>query len=157
MKKILTVPIVIVFLITILVTGGCKSAGDTDQPKGLEEVTIYLQAHEIDEEMHLKMYDSNDTTIVVVDTLHTYVQDSTLVIWTLADDSGIRKIKKISPKEGKGKIIPGDATGFLSPKKKKLKIPDNQKPDTEEGYYIIFRDTNGKKHKIDPYLKIPRQ
>ncbi len=35
--------------------------------------------------MHLKMYDSNDPDTVVVDTLHTYVRDLTIVIWKLAE------------------------------------------------------------------------
>jgi hypothetical protein len=154
MKKNLILLTGIVFLITILAAGGCNN---DDRPIGSKKVTIYLKAVEIKGEKHLEMYDSNDTTIVVVDTLHTDVQDSTEVTWKLVDDSGIRKIMKISPKNGPGDIIPGPATGFLSPKKKKLKIPGNQKPDTEEAYNIKFKDTDGEKWVIDPFLRIPKK
>ena len=158
MKKILTHLIGIVFLITILIAGACSPEGNNGKLQvGLEEVSIYLKAHEIDGKMHLKMYDSNDPTIVVVDTLHTYVRDSTLVIWRLADQSGIKKILKISPKNGRGNIIIRDARGFLTSQKKKLKIPDKQTPDDEEEYLIKFKDSDGNPHTIDPYLRIPRQ
>jgi len=150
MKKNLVLLTGIVFLFTILIAGGCSNG---DEPKD-STVIIYLQAHEIDGKMHLKMYDSNDKTIVVIDTLHTVIQPGTEVIWMLPNDSGIRKIQKISPKNGPGNIIHGDARGSLFKKEKKLKIHDTAQVG-EEGYLIKFKGTDGKPHTIDPFLKIP--
>jgi len=157
MKKNLTFLTGIVFLITILVAGGCESATTNDDSNGskdLKRVTIYLQAHEIDEEMHLKMYDSNDLDKVVVDTLHTVVQPGTKVIWKLVKDSGIEKVEKIGP-TNEGEIIIEDATKIIFTKRFKLKIPKNATPGEDE-YDIDFKAEDGKTWKIDPYLKIPR-
>ena len=148
MKKILTLLTGIVFLITILVAGGCNPAKEND----FKRVIIYLQAHETNVEKHLKMYDSNDKTIVVVDTLHTEVRPGTKVIWKLVKDSGIEKAEKIGPKIP-GKIIDRDATRILFTKKFKLKIPKNAEPG-EEKYDIDFLDMESKPHSIDPYLRI---
>ncbi len=152
MKKNLLLLTGIVFLSTLLVAGGCSNG---DEPKE-STVTIYLQAHEIDGEMHLKMWDSNDITIVVIDTLHTVIQPGTEVIWMLANESGIKKIQKISPKNGPGNIIHGDARGSLFKKEKKLKIRDKAQ-EGEESYLIKFKDMDGRPHTIDPYLRIPPQ
>ena len=73
MKKILTHLTGIVLLVAILFAGACNPGRDND----FKRVIIYLQAHEIGGEMHLKMYDSNDPTIVVVDTLQTEVRPGT--------------------------------------------------------------------------------
>ena len=162
MKKNLTFLTGIVFLITILVAGGCESETEDDPKVPLRgEVTIYLmKAFEDDSGKHLKMYDSNYPDSIVVDTLETLVEPGTKVFWVVLNDSGIKKLKKISPKDGPGKIITGDATGFLYTlftKKKKLNIPDNApKPCEREGYDIMFKYKDGKTWKIDPYLKIPR-
>jgi hypothetical protein len=154
MKKILTLLTGIVFLIAILIAGACRS----DEPKGPKEVYIYLmKASEQNGTMHLKMYDSNDTTIVIVDTLVTDVQPGTKVIWTFVKDSGIKKVEKIGPKNGSGnKIIKRDATRILFTKKFKLKIPkDAPIPSEREKYDIVFVDKGGNTWKIDPYLRIP--
>lgn len=161
MKKNLKFLTGIVFFIAIL--AACASIPEVNngtQPRSWEEldtVIIYLKAIEINGVHHLEMYDSNDKTKKEIDSLHTLVRDSTVVFWTVADQSGIKKIKKISPKKGPGKIIPGDATGFLTPKKKKLKIPDGQTFGDEEEYLIKIKDTNGDIWTIDPHLKIPDQ
>ena len=152
MKKILTLLAGIVFLITILLAGACSSARDND----FKRVIIYLQAHETNGEKHLKMYDSNDKTIVVDDTLHTEVRPGTIVIWKLVKDSGIEKAEKIGPKKA-GKIIIKDATRVLFTKKFKLKIPKKAPYNTEEKYDIDFLDKDSKPHSIDPYLKIPKK
>ena len=157
MKKILILLTGIVFVITILAAGGCSPASNHDPSKGLEEVTIYLKVDEKDGEMRLKMYDSNKPDSIVVDDLYTDVKDSTKVIWALADQSGIRRIKKIGPKKPGGQIIIEDASGIFLTKKKKLKIPDNQTPGNEEAYYIKFKDTDGNTWTIDPYLRIPKK
>jgi len=152
MKKILILLTGIVFIITILVAGACSPAKNND----FKRVIIYLQAHETNGEKHLKMYDSNGTTIVVVDTLHTEVRPGTKVIWKLVKDSGIKKAEKIGPKN-QGKIIINDATRILFTKRFKLKIPKNAPWNTEEKYDIDFLDKDSKPHSIDPYLKIPKK
>lgn len=154
MKKILTLPTVLVFLITILFAGGCSS----DEPKNSKEVYIYLmKAFEQNGKMHLKLYDSNDPDSVVVDTLVTDVQPGTKVIWMLVEDSGIKKLKKIGPKKA-GIILDNDAKRILFTKKLKLKIPDDAPiPGEREKYDIVFVDKDGNTWPIDPYLRIPRQ
>ena len=148
MKKNLTFLTGIVLLITFLVSGACNSAKEND----FKRVIIYLQAHETNGGKHLKMYDSNDKTIVVVDTLHTEVRPGTKVIWKLVKDSGIEKVEKIGPKNP-GEIIIKDATRILFTKKFKLKIP-KKATSGEEKYDIKFKDMDGNTVPIDPYLRI---
>ena len=153
MKKKLLLLTGIAFSLAILAAGGCSNS---EGPKDTSEVYIYLKVIDINGEKHLQMFDSNDRNIVVIDTLHTQVQAGTKVFWALAESSGISSIKKIGPKNPNGNIIPGDASGVIFTKKKKLKIPKNAKSG-EEGYYIKFKDEDGKTTTIDPYLKIPPQ
>lgn len=156
MKKILTHLTGIVFLITILIAGGCGPAKDPQRLDHLEEVTIYVKAVIIKGENHLEMYDSNDPTIVVVDTLHTKVKDGTKVFWKLADSSGLKKVRKVVPKNSNGNIMPGPATGFwFFTKYKKHKVPDDQTPGDEQEYLIEVKDEENNEWGIDPHLKIP--
>lgn len=180
MKKNLAHLTGIVFLITILIAGSCSSAPENDSqtftdqtvptiqtdqtvPEEVDTVTIYLvEAFEEKGSIHLRMYDSNDPGNIVVDNLETFVWPGTVVIWKVLDNSGIRKLKKISPKKGNGNILHRDATGFfytLFTGKKKHIVPDNApRPSVKEGYLIKFRhDEGGSPWEIDPYLKIPRQ
>jgi hypothetical protein len=148
----------IVLLITVLAAGGCSPAGDDDSPKDSKTVIIYLKAIEKEDggEKYLEMYDSNDKS-AVADSLHTAnVEPGNKVIWKLADDSGIKKVKKIGPKK-KGDIITKNARRFLFLfGDKKLKIRDTApKPSESEKYFIEFKDTDGKIWHRDPYLKIP--
>lgn len=153
MKKMLILLKGIAFILAVLAAGGCSNI---DGPKDSSEVYIYLKVIEINGEKHLQMFDSNNRNIVVIDTLHTQVQAGNKVFWALAESSGISSIKKIGPKHPNGNIIPGDATGVMFTKKKKLKIPKNA-ISGEEAYYIKFKDADGKTTTIDPYLKIPPQ
>jgi hypothetical protein len=167
MKKTLTFLTGIAFLIAILISISCNQTGingiqsmknDGRPPitwEELDTVTIFLKAIDVGEEKHLQMYDSNDPSNIVVDTLTSYVRDSTLVLWKLAKDSGIKRLKKIKPKKDDGVIMPGPATGFLNGKKKKHKVPDGQTPGNAEAYLIRFICEDGKLVEIDPHLKIP--
>jgi hypothetical protein len=152
MKKNLTLLTGIVFLITILLAGACSPAKGKEPKK----VKIYVQAYEKDGKMHLKMYDSNDPSIVVIDTLHTKVWPGTKVIWKLVKDSGIKKLEKIGPK-APGRVINKDAKKIPGTKKFQFKIPDNAPDNTEDKYDIKFTDKNGDSYTIDPYLRIPRK
>ena len=137
MKKNLAFLTGIVFVITILVAVGCSPA----KGKDLKKVKIYLQAQEKDGKMHLKMYDSNDKTIVVIDTLHTEVRPGTKVIWKLVKDSGIEKVEKIGPNPP-GKVIHKDAKKIPFTKNFRLQIPENAPSNTEDKYDIKFVDKN---------------
>ena len=160
MKKILTLLTGIVLLITVLAVGGCKSATTNDDSnrsndsKDLKKVTIYLMiAFEENGKKHLKMFDSNDPNIVVVDTLLvTDVKPGTKVIWTFLEGSGIEKLKKIGP-EKTDAIIIRDAKKILFKKDFQLKIPNSAKPGQEK-YDIVFEDEDGNTVPIDPYLRI---
>ncbi len=153
MKKILALLTGIVFLITILIAGGCSPAKVPPPARDLSVVIIYVKAKKIGEKNHLEMYDSNDTT-KVVDDLETLVTDSSVVFWVLAEDSGLKKIKKIRPKKD-GKIIPGNAKGiWLFTQYKKHIVPGNQTPDDVQRYYIKVKDMDSETWEIDPYLKI---
>ena len=156
MKKNLILLTGIVLLIAVLVAGGCKQAVIPPAAKNPETVIIYLKAVKVNEENHLEMYDSNDPSRKVIDTLHTYVQDTTQVFWTLAENSGIKSIKRIKPKED-GKIITRTIRGAILVPTEVLmyKIPKNQIPNTQQGYRIKVKDTEGNKWEIDPYLRLP--
>jgi hypothetical protein len=159
MKKNLTFLTGIVLLITVLVAGGFSPAGDDDSSKASKTVIIYLKAIEKEDGggKYLEMSDSNDNS-PVADSLHSAdVEPGTKVIWKLADDSGIKKVKKIGPKN-KGDVITKNARRFLFLfGNKKLKIPDTAPWDTTEKYDIEFKDTDGKVWHRDPYLRIPPQ
>ena len=153
MKKILTLPTVIVFLITILAAGACSPV----PPKGPKKVTIYLKAKKINGEKHLRMYDSNNPGNKVIDTLETLVNPGDTVVWKLKFLSRIKEIDKIGPK-ATGKIINKDAEKIPHTKEFKLIIPvDAPIPSEREKYDIKFKYKDGRIWTIDPYLRIPRQ
>ncbi len=108
MKKILTHLTGIVFLITILVAAACSSEPSTQSLQEKKNVEIYCEAIEIAGAMHLRMYDSNDKSKIVIDTLHTDVKRGTKVIWRWVQDSEMQEFLKISPKKP-GKIMKNDA------------------------------------------------
>lgn len=165
MKRNLNLPTVFVVLLTILFAGGCDSADDPDnQITYPDKVTIYLKLHIEDGKKYLEMYDSANPASSVINDLHTDVGPATKVIWKRTEDSGIRSIKKVGPKEEGGPIFPGDATTILLNKRFRIKVPKDAPVPTgeieyiEEAYDIIFVEKEtGEEIKIDPYLRIPKQ
>ena len=156
MKKILTVPTVIVFLITILIAGGCSPAGPVPS-EGSKKVKIHLKAVKKDGKKHLKMSDSKKPDIVVVDTLETLVMPGDTVVWELKRFSKIEKIEKIGPNTP-GEILNKDAEQIPGTTSFRFIIPDDAPiPSKREKYDITFVDKRGKTWTIDPYLKIPTQ
>lgn len=154
MKKILPLLTGIVFLFTILFAGGCSPSEVPPATEDLSVVRIYVKAVKINGENHLEMYDSNNTKRII-DDLYTDVTDGTEVYWVLTDDSGLKKIKRIRPKESNDHIMTKKAKGiFIFTGYKKHVVPVNQTPGDEEGYYIKVKDEDGKKWEIDPYLRI---
>lgn len=152
MKKNLKLLTGIVFLITILIAGGCSTAVKKDSKK----VKIYLKAIEKDGQKHLEMYDSNDPDHVVVDALETIVKPGITVVWKLEKPSGIKKIDEIVSSQGVRNIFEEDAKKRFLSKGFILKIPDGVQAGEEEKYNIVFVDKEDENPwTVDPYLKIP--
>ena len=161
MKKILTHLTVIVFLIAILIAGGCKSAtaqddsNDTKEP--LEKVTIYVMLFEDENgEKHLKLSEFDNPDSMVIDSLHvTDVDPGTKVVWMRATDSGIKKFERIFP-VNPGEILPEEATTILFHKRYRARVPDKEiEPNTKQEYLINYvpKGENGVMTS-DPYLRI---
>jgi len=155
MKKIFTLSTGIVFLISILIAGGCNL---TKYPRP-KRVIIYLKAIGGKGKKQLDMRDSNGQQ--AIDSLTTDVQPGTIVIWKREWAGKIKKIDSIYPdippsgirkgiiftsnpgKRSIGQgyifIVPGDAeTGRLP-----------------EKYKIEFTHKDNTKTLIDPFLRIP--
>jgi hypothetical protein len=153
MKKMLRQLTGIVFMFTILIAAGCGPSKDPGTLEDLEEVIIYVKAYEKEGVKQLEIFDSNNSA-VVVDNHTVIVKEGTKVFWVLADDSGLKKIKKVGPK-GEGRIMPGNARGiWLFTKYKKHKVPDGQTSGDQQAYYITVKDLDGDTWTIDPYLRI---
>jgi len=173
MKKNLLFLTGIVFLITILVAGGCKTSpepralvgGYSDDPTAKH---IRLKDSLIDDTMHLFMYDKKSECGVIDDHLIVVKRNHT-VKWKNAKDSKIEAILYIRPVGdstfwGAAPVIDrteADSTEFFSINRGVLKlvIPDSATLDTLVKYEIGFT-VQGYKDTvfcIDPYLKIPKQ
>ncbi len=142
----------IVFLIPMLMAGGCNRPQD---PEDSTKVKIYLKAVEIDDVIHLEMHDSNKPANKVIDDLGTLVPAGSTVIWKRTVFSGIKKIERIASKSGAGTIFRGDAQQIGKTKRFKLEIPTDASPGDQEYYLIEFRDRDNNPQSIDPYLRIP--
>ena len=154
MKKILTLQTGIVFLITILIAGGCSNGNKLDNTTKVE---IYVKAKEQDGRMHLEMYNEKHPDKKEIDTLTTDVRPGYTVIWKHAHKSKIKKVNHIRPlnliKEN-GKIFSKEAEEVESKSLYTYEIPSTAKPGKEK-YEIIFKDKNDDFWCIDPYLRIP--
>jgi hypothetical protein len=146
MKKIIILLTGIVFLITILVAGGCKSATD----RKAEKVEIYLSSVKVDGVEHLKMRDSNGNS--AIDSLITDVKPGVKVFWRLDSLSGIKKILGIYSR-GERNIFKKDPGRVFLGKSFKLKLSDDIKGD--EKYAVEYRLEDKTEQSIDPYLRVP--
>ena len=155
MKKLLALPLVFVFLVTIVNVGGCKSADETQLTPAFKKVTITINAATTAHgKSHLKMSDPENND-VIDSLLYTDVQPGTTVIWQLKRSSGVKKIDSIYPKAGGGSIfLENPAKKFLS-KKFELVVPQSIKDKVEEEYAIDFTLKDGTPGSTDPYLRIP--
>ena len=159
MKKNLILLTGIVFLITILLAGGCSKGKPIEMEgvviiKDSTKVIIHLKYTLIDGEKHLEMYDSNDPENVVVDSLYTWVARGMKVIWKFDSQSGIKKIHEIGSSKEVRNIFKEDARKRFLCKSFKLKIPNNAPWDETEEYDIEFEVKDGNIYKIDPYLRV---
>ena len=171
MKKILTHLTGIVFVITILVAGGCKqvtkdnaetTAGNerTALEADSKDVDIFLKEILIDGRMHLEMYDSRDTLKIRVDSLYTLVYPGSTVNWKKAAKSNVKAVHNIRPTEDDGNMFSNGVTMDMVKGLYTLVIPDSVGVDTVK-YEIVFTvKMDGEDEKettwcIDPYLRIP--
>jgi hypothetical protein len=155
MKKIFTLSTGIVFLISILIAGGCNP---TKYPRP-KRVIIYLKAIGEKGKKQLDMSDSNGQH--AIDSLTTDVQPGTIVIWKREWAGKITKIDSIYP------TIPpsGLSQGVIftsNPRKRsigqgyKYIVPDDAKAGrAPEKYKIEFTHKDSTKTLIDPFLRIP--
>jgi hypothetical protein len=160
MKKNLLLLTGIVFVITILVSGGCKR--DT-QPKvtptadkGIQQVRdpkvfISLKAISIEGEVHLLMSDSKNPDCEVIDNLITVVYAEDTVIWKKGPNSNIRTIDQIILHEGHGF---SSEFFIVDDSLIALQIPSIVRGDTIK-YDIVFTHRHDvETDTIDPYLRI---
>ena len=127
MKKNLVLLTGIVFVITILLAGGCGSGNkqelvaDVENESTTEEskediltdstkVKIYLKDSLIDGRMHLEMYDSRDTTKIKVDSLYTLVYPGSTVTWKKATNSNVKDVIDIRPTGDVGNMFSNGVT-----------------------------------------------
>ena len=179
MKRNLIVLTGIVFVISILIAVGCQQPKQTDSTEGETELTfgyinpsllasdstveISLKDTLIDGRYHIFMYDSNDSTIQVVDNLYTDVEPGWTVYWINAPGSNIKEILNIRPVLENGVLFTEEAEEIELFDKKlyKYKVPDEITPPVTEKYEIVFtvKIQEGEEEKestwcIDPYLRI---
>jgi hypothetical protein len=150
MKKIFTLLTGIVFLITILIAGGCNSAKDNRPTNNLKRVKIYLKSIEINGGKHLDMRDSNGEH--ATDILKTDVMAGGSVIWKLDTESGIINIDSIYSRWGKGNIFIKNPEKRLFSKSFILRVPNDA--NDEEEYVIKYTLKDKTKVTIDPYIRI---
>jgi hypothetical protein len=164
MKKILSHLTGIVFLITILFTGGCGSKtnrnGSVCTEANYEKVTIIAKIYEVDDQKLLLLYDPDKPDCITSDVCHVAgVCPNTEVFWEVADDSGIEKFIEISPVNPG--IIMKEPASKISDKKFSLKVPSispsqfSKEQPIIEKYRIVFVSKGGETITRDPYLKIP--
>ena len=187
MKKNLIFLTGIVFVLTILLAGGCgdrsKQNSSTTEENGPTEVKKDLISDEDDSTrghislkdtlysdgtMHLFMYDKQSECGVIDDHLIVVKRNHT-VKWKNAKDSKITKILHIRPVGdtsfwGAVPVIDsteGDSEEFFSINRGvfKLVIPNSATLDTLVKYEIHFtvKDHKDTTYILDPYLKIPEE
>lgn len=160
----------IVFVITILIAGGCNQ-GIKDNAEGTTEakeavltptskdVDIYLKDTLIEGRFHLEMYDTRDTTKKKVDSLYTVVYPGSTVTWRKAKNSNVKKVHDIHSPDVDGEFFSFGDTISLMRSLYTLDIPGDAEFDTIK-YEIVFsvkNDTVDEKETswcIDPYLRI---
>ena len=161
MKKIFTLLIGIVFLITILnaqeappqAINNTIPNGDTVSNKDKKRVTILYYAIELNGGKHLAMRDSNGK--IAIDDLETVVKPGATIIWKRERISGIKKVTIIHSKE-----VEEHQVFINEPRKRlfckggyKLKI-ENDAKEGREKYYIKYIDWDDTEVPIDPHIRI---
>lgn len=154
MKKLLTLSTGIVFMIVILITGGCQRDENAPDPKGPEKIKIKMKWVDRNGVNHLELSDGKNK---VIDNLTTDVKHGDIVTWKRKwISSGIKSIDSIYATEGKNDIFK------TNPSKNshgnfELVIPESAEASKEgEKYaikYTLKKDNSN--DIVDPYLRIP--
>lgn len=165
----------IVFLIALLVVGGCNQstqkeanvansdidANSTLAIKDPEGIDIFLRAVQIDNFWHLEMYDSKKTDkCPAIDGLITEVNPKDTVYWKKATASKINEVTNILLLTDDNTLYGNEVEKVIDEKGDilwKLVVPDFETPDTIK-YEVHFIPVGEKDPIIiDPYLKLPKQ
>jgi hypothetical protein len=146
MKKIFILSTGIMFLLAILIVGGCKLG----YGRGHNKVYIYLSSVEINGEKHLKLRDSNGNS--ATDSLTTIVHPGNKVIWKLDSQSGISKVGKIYGM-GDQNIFNKNPHKILLKKAFRFIVPDAA--EGKEEYGIDYTLVDNTEISRDPYLRVP--
>jgi len=159
MKKILTLLIGIVVLITILVADGCntskKENGSISAEKDPKTVTIYLKDTVIGESMHLLMHHEKNPDCGVIDNLQTVVNRDDIIVFKKAVNSKIKKVDTIRLVEEKVKVF--NVVNSMDRSLYVLEIDSDAPEDTIVKYVIEFAINKDTSYIIDPYLRIPKE
>lgn len=164
MKRNLIVLTGIVFVLAVLVAVGCNTRPNPEsqtpeekvEPKLLpdsKDVDIYLKEKLIEGRMHLEMYDTRDTTKIIVDNLETLVHPGSTVKWKKATGSEIDEVNDIHLIDADSTFtISRDTIGLM--RSQTLTIPISADTGTIK-YEIVFTVKHGGgTWCIDPYLRI---
>jgi len=169
MKKNLAFLTGIVFVLTILLAGGCgnttkQSDSEKEENGSAEEanepttVDIFLKAVEIDGSWHLEMYDSKHDDCPAIDGLITEVNPEDTVYWEKAPASQIREVTLIRLMTD-DYTLDGNIVEKIEDKARDelwtLIIPEIDETETIK-YEIHFTVVGNDRDTIiiDPYLKI---
>jgi len=164
MKKFLKHLTGIVFVITILIAGSCRTGdkqnGSTTENNGPAmgvmvptQVDVYLNAILLDGQVHLLMYDSKKPDCEVMDNLFTVVNPGNTVKWQKVKDSKIDEIIDVQLVKADSRFeISSDGIGVM--RSFKIDIPDDADTGTIK-YEVEFTTTLvTDTSTIDPYLRI---
>lgn len=110
-------------------------------------IKIFLSA---DDEGNLHLRDTNGQH--GVNDLKTTAQKQDKIVWLLEEDSGIKKLDGIFPKEGTTDIFKKKPAGKS---KKKWKGEIGDKTDVEYTYDISYTLDDGNEKTIDPRIVVP--
>jgi hypothetical protein len=166
MKKVLTLPTVIVLLFAILFAWSC--AAPIAPPSG-PPIKITCEAVEAEDgSLLFSMWDENDHVFATHSPtpkeslkfeadLLTDVEASKVVQWKWSRTSEVKKFVEIGPSDSKPKIFPGKADP-QTPARRVLTIVtlNSAKVADEDRYYIKFI-WKGETVTIDPHLRVPKE
>jgi hypothetical protein len=166
MRKILTLLIGTVFLITVLnakdPASGVGNKADIPKPKhispaikNMDKAIIFIRAIETRDgenvEKHLAMFDSGGN--MAIDGLYTGAQPGATVIWKLERFNRIKRIKEIVYTDTEPNPFKEQPHKRFFSKGYKAKL--SEVANGEYKYKIVFIHNDGTERPIDPYLRVP--
>ena len=178
MKKNVSLLTGIVFLIALMIAGGCKTGVQTEDPLKVKDIATDSMVTELlrtpiivceavedsDGNLQFQMWDHNaydlatsseDDRLKINHPFVTDVQDNNVVIWKWSHDSEVKEFVEIGPLDPNPKIFPGKANPQNSLHRVYLIITKNTAVENDiDGYYIKFI-WKGDTVTVDPYLQVP--